>query len=70
MSQMFLGCIPVKKVVIVDNIRFVPKGKNEPVNATAESFDKLKGMDLSEKILYVYPTISDFRTKIFTVYYE
>jgi hypothetical protein len=70
MSEMFLGCIPVKKIVIVDNIRFVPTGRTEPVNATAESFDKLKQTNLTEKVLYVYPTSSDFKTKIFTVYYE
>lgn len=68
MSDTFLGK-PVKKVVIVSSERFVPEGKNEPVQVYPKKAIDIVNEDLSEKILYLMPKTGDLKNQIFYVYF-
>jgi len=68
MSDTFLGK-PVKKVVIVSSERFVPEGKNEPVQVYPKKAVDIISEDLSEKVVYLMPRTGDLQKQIFYVYF-
>lgn len=75
--EYFLGTIPVKKIVIVNDQRFViPRedgqmGKDTDVHVVLPvTLEQLQRDDLSKKTLYVYPVPGDMAKKVFHVYYD
>jgi hypothetical protein len=80
MSELFMGIIPVKKIIVLNEARFIPpSAKNRPKGADITdvvdvhpiSLDKLQSMDLKDKTLFIYPTPPyDIANKVFRVYIE
>ena len=68
-QNMFMGVIPVKKIVIVNQERFCPSGYREPVEVRPVSIESMKHLgDLSKHILYLYKTPNDKATGIFRIF--
>lgn len=68
MSETFLG-VPIKKLVILSSERFVPEGKNDPIQVYPKKAEDIKKEDLSEKIVYLLPKAGDMKNQVFYVYY-
>jgi hypothetical protein len=79
MSELFMGLV-VKKLVILKEDRFIPPSRqNRPkgaditdvVDVHPMSLEKLSCLDLTNKTLFIYPNPPhDIETKVFRVYIE
>ena len=70
MTEYFMSTIPVRKIVVVQQERFMPPNYNDPVEVRPVSLEAMKHLgDLSNHILYIYPNPpTDVRTKVFRIF--
>ena len=73
MTEYFMSKIPVKKIIVIKDERFVPVNHKDPVEvrpvSLAALFARHEQTDLSNHTLYIYPNPPhDVRTGIFRVY--
>ncbi len=69
MTEFFMSKIPVKKIVIIKQERFLPPNYKDPVEVRPVSLETLKHQgDLSNHILYLYPTPGDREAGIFRIF--
>lgn len=71
MPEYFMQILEVKKVVIVNDFRFLPEGADEMVEVKPVTFQKMVEDQnlLREQVLYVFPQPGDMQKKIFHVHY-
>lgn len=70
MTEYFMSAIPVRKIVIVKEERFLPPNYKDPVEVRPVALEQLRHQgDLSNHILYLYPNPPhDVRTGIFRIF--
>lgn len=70
MTEYFMSKIPVKKIVVIKEERFLPPNYKDPVEVRPVSLESMKHHgDLSNHILYIYPNPPhDVRTGIFRIF--
>ncbi len=70
--EMFLGMFKVKKVILVNDHRFILGDTNEKVDVRPVTLDKLiEDRDkLAKQEVYIFPQPNDIAKRTFLVYYD